>query len=628
MSRWNSAAYKRSKLFVPFLLIVMLSLSPLVLIQMPASAQVETTPILLGEFVRESMTEGDEALFALSAPIDGVYTIVVAGDSSASDFLLAVVDENGESIYDDVMQDVINVELSAGEYVLVFTAQTDARLEFTTGIEAGTMSTDIDAPGELFNGATFLTENVTAPLYARLTIEPSAYPQQMAVLVQGGDGDIYEAELTSEAFDYATISTDEAEAIQMVTTGGVYDLTITPIEGGESLQVSIFLSGPAPALEIGVETEGALEDGEDADTFQFEVTATGTIVVLTANSESSLNLSVGTAPEESTWSTYSFGGEPVSLSFIAPEAGIYFAEISTDNEEGAAYTVLVEEDGQAEPLMLNEPMTGQVAAGSVTGFLVELEEPEQFLIVLLVGPDGVDLDLSVKRYVDGQEASSDSSTLFGSREIAALYADEPGAYIVVVDGSWSDVDAPFVVVASNGPAADLLDLLGDAGASGGAAADVPSPSVNADGSVEQWVADAEASSEYSDEDWSAQQVTGAADTVVAGDEVTAWAALNADAQQETLRLTFAQAVIPTAIEIYETYNPGAVSMIEVLDPNTDAWVVVWEGVADTIGEEMAVFSPALSAVDFAVSQVRLTIDEPAVPGWNEIDAVKLIGVAE
>lgn len=628
MSLWVSAAHQRSKILVQSLLIAMLCLSPLLFVPSPVSAQAEATPILLGEFVRASMAEDDEAVFALSVPLDGIYTIVATGESSAGDFLLAVVDGNGESIYDDVMQELTNVEIVAGEYALVFTAQADAQLEFTTGIEAGSMSTDFDAPGELFNGATFLAENVTAPLYARLTIESSPYPQQMVVLVQGGDGDVYEAELTSEAFDYVTINTDESEVIQMVTTGGVYDLMITPNEGGSSLQVSIFLSGPAPVLEMSVETEGALDDGEDADTFQFEVATAGTVVVVTANAESSLNLNVGLEPGASTWATYSFGGEPVSLSWIAPEAGVYFVEVSTDNEEGAAYTILVAEDGQAQMLSLNEPVPGEVSAGGSTGYLVELEEPEQFLIVVLVGPDGVDLDLSVKRYTDGQEVASDSGATLGSREIAALYAEEPGAYVVFVDGSWSDADAAFVILTFNGPVADLLDLVGDAGASNASTTDAPAPAIDVDGAIEQWVTDAEASSEYTDDGWSARQVIGVADTPEAGDEVTAWAALIADSQPETLLLTFAQAVIPTAIEIYESYNPGAVSRIEVLDPNTDEWRVVWEGVADTIGEEIAIFRPVLTAVDFATFQVRLTIDEPSVPGWNEIDAVKLIGVAE
>ena len=121
---------------------------------------------------------------------------------------------------------------------------------------------------------------------------------------------------------------------------------------------------------------------------------------------------------------------------------------------------------------------------------------------------------------------------------------------------------------------------------------------------------------------------GEPDTPEPGDNGTAWAAGSSDMQIETLLLNYAQAVVPTGIEIYETYNPGAVTRIEVLDPASDEWVVVWEGLADTAGEEIAVFSPALAPVDFATTQVRVTVDEPALPGWNEIDAVKLIGMPE
>ena len=93
-------------------------------------------------------------------------------------------------------------------------------------------------------------------------------------------------------------------------------------------------------------------------------------------------------------------------------------------------------------------------------------------------------------------------------------------------------------------------------------------------------------------------------------------------------LVYAQPVNPIGVEIYESYNPGAVAKIEVLDLNSDEWIVVWEGAAVTAGEELAVFAPELQAVDFATDQVRLTIDEPLIDGWNEIDAVKLIGLPE
>lgn len=40
------------------------------------------------------------------------------------------------------------------------------------------------------------------------------------------------------------------------------------------------------------------------------------------------------------------------------------------------------------------------------------------------------------------------------------------------------------------------------------------------------------------------------------------------------------------------------------------------------------FSPELAQVEFATNQIRLTIDEPAITGWNEIDAVGLVGMPQ
>ncbi|MBW7882697.1 MAG: hypothetical protein H3C34_08675 [Caldilineaceae bacterium] len=158
--------------------------------------------------------------------------------------------------------------------------------------------------------------------------------------------------------------------------------------------------------------------------------------------------------------------------------------------------------------------------------------------------------------------------------------------------------------------------------------EVATPTPEEEALIEQWAVAAVASSEYTDGAWSAQQMVGEPDTPEAGDFETAWAAAYADTQLETVTLTFATAVVPTAVEIYESYNPGAVALIEVLDLNTDEWVAVWEGAAGPTGEELAVFSPPLDAAGLVTDQVRITLDEPAVEGWNEIDAVKLIGVAE
>lgn len=610
-------------------LVLLLCLLPFRLAQAAPATQTAPLPLLLGEFGSVSLAQGDAVQYALAIPFDGSYIVAFTGDGDPGDFVLTLAGADGSELYNDVLQGETAVDLTAGDYLLTFTAQADADLAFLVGIEGGAMSSDSDAPGELFNGSVFTTEEVTGPLYATLTIEPSSYPQQVLVLVQGGDGDVYTAEVTSEDFDYYYTSTDESDLVRFVSSGGAYQLVITPTAGGASLQVSVFLSGPAPVLELGVETDGELTDAADEDTYQITVEAAGTVIAVTTTSEVDLTLSAGLQPGAESWMVYGYADEPTVLEFIAPEAGVYYITVATEGETGAAYTVLAEDGGAAPVLSLDEPTQGSVEAGSTSGYLVNVEEPDQFLIVVLAGPADEDLDLSIAQYIDGEQLASDSAASLSSREIVGVFAAEPGVYVVEVDGSWSE-GADFTILASTGALADVLgeEAAAPSAESATESATESTPVETADGAIEQWAVAAEASSQYTDDSWSAQQATGAPDTPDAGDNATAWAASAADDQVETLVLVFEQLVNPTAIEIYESFNPGAVAQIEVLDPNTDEWVVVWSGEADTAGEEMALFSPELTPVDFVTNQVRLTIDEAAVEGWNEIDAVKLIGTVE
>ena len=62
--------------------------------------------------------------------------------------------------------------------------------------------------------------------------------------------------------------------------------------------------------------------------------------------------------------------------------------------------------------------------------------------------------------------------------------------------------------------------------------------------------------------WGPEQATGAPDTWPnAGDLRTAWASKTPDDQQEWLELTYDAPIRPTAVLIYETFNPGAVNRI-------------------------------------------------------------------
>ncbi len=98
--------------------------------------------------------------------------------------------------------------------------------------------------------------------------------------------------------------------------------------------------------------------------------------------------------------------------------------------------------------------------------------------------------------------------------------------------------------------------------------------------IGQWATGVEATSQYTDDSWSAQQLLGEPDTFECGDISTAWASATPTGQ-DTLTLTYDAQVQPTAVNIYQTYNPGAITLVEVLPVDGSAPIVIFEGVDPT-----------------------------------------------
>ncbi len=94
--------------------------------------------------------------------------------------------------------------------------------------------------------------------------------------------------------------------------------------------------------------------------------------------------------------------------------------------------------------------------------------------------------------------------------------------------------------------------------------------------VRQWAVRAEATTEYTSSSWSAQQATGAPNTTVCGDQSTAWASATATGQ-DTLTLYYAIPVIPSQVNIYQTYNPGAIVLVEVVPADGGTPITVFSG---------------------------------------------------
>ncbi|MGB9301910.1 MAG: hypothetical protein WCD51_15155 [Anaerolineae bacterium] len=144
------------------------------------------------------------------------------------------------------------------------------------------------------------------------------------------------------------------------------------------------------------------------------------------------------------------------------------------------------------------------------------------------------------------------------------------------------------------------------------------------GVLRQWATGATASSQYGDDDYSAQQAIGAPNTMDCGDHETAWASQTSEGV-DWLEVTFATAVVPTEINIYETYSPGAINKVEVKD-EAGLYYTVWQGTPATVEQCPRVFTVSVSGVSAPVKAVRINLDQREGPYWNEIDAVELVGV--
>lgn len=122
--------------------------------------------------------------------------------------------------------------------------------------------------------------------------------------------------------------------------------------------------------------------------------------------------------------------------------------------------------------------------------------------------------------------------------------------------------------------------------------------------------------------WSVDQLLGPPNTPLPGDRGTAWASSTQDSRPEWLIVEFARQSDLAQVEVVETYNPGAICRICAVNASgveTELWK----------GSDPAPPGAALWRSKFPVPtgtrtrRVKIYLDSPKVPGWNEIDAVAL-----
>ncbi|HZE98391.1 MAG TPA: hypothetical protein VE981_15270 [Planctomycetota bacterium] len=141
--------------------------------------------------------------------------------------------------------------------------------------------------------------------------------------------------------------------------------------------------------------------------------------------------------------------------------------------------------------------------------------------------------------------------------------------------------------------------------------------VDGEGRVHQWAVAAMASSEYTPNDWAAKQAVGPPDSSE-GDARTAWAAKDADGGIEWLQLRYALSLRISRIRIRENLTRGGVVAVDVVGPDGTRRRA-WEGT--DAGD--AWLELDLKGVEGR--EVIVVLDTRKHAGWEEIDAVELIG---
>jgi len=148
----------------------------------------------------------------------------------------------------------------------------------------------------------------------------------------------------------------------------------------------------------------------------------------------------------------------------------------------------------------------------------------------------------------------------------------------------------------------------------------------ATGVVYQWGISAEANTEFASPEWGAEQAAGQPDAPGCGDYQFAWASAASDSIG-TLEISFSTSVYPLEIVIHESYNPDQVVKVEVFDPETGGYYTVLQKNPIQVDRPCPYqLIVPVEGIDFKTNLVRITLDQSQLGlGWNEIDAVRLIG---
>lgn len=123
--------------------------------------------------------------------------------------------------------------------------------------------------------------------------------------------------------------------------------------------------------------------------------------------------------------------------------------------------------------------------------------------------------------------------------------------------------------------------------------------------------------------WSAKKMIGPPDAVPANrDHYNAWASKERDMGLQWVRLTYPKPMRVNLIHIFEVNVPGAVKEVLGIE-SSGTKHRLWSGTDPTT--QAGVFEIRVSTTPYRVQQVQIVLDTNRKTGWNEIDAVEIVG---
>ncbi|HVT61290.1 MAG TPA: hypothetical protein VHR45_23205 [Thermoanaerobaculia bacterium] len=230
-----------------------------------------------------------------------------------------------------------------------------------------------------------------------------------------------------------------------------------------------------------------------------------------------------------------------------------------------------------------------------------------------------------------KEAEVSTSSAPAAPAVPAAAAPAGGAPAVAAGGAAGTAPATQPAAASGGAAGAAPSAAGD-----GAAAETTAKLAAAQWALRQdeikndpdgqWAVEASASSSYNNakgnDNWSAMQATGAPNVERYADDGRAWAPSTPDGGIEWLDLKYVKPVHASEVRVRESAGSGAVIKLELFD-QAGTPHLIWSGNDPTT--ELNYLIIKFKPTDYLADRVKVTLATNVIPGWNEIDAVQLVG---